>query len=310
MTNALHHWIGRGAFIAALALVVPLDTFGQAEPAPVGERPEQQQQEIQLENRFAPNIAAAKVAAANLKGEYTQMSEELQWRVQAGILGDDLEKAKVVYDSLVAGFEDAAKAWSSGDDAEAQKLHAAAQTAMPSKDVWRQRMFEYRFAQSNAAPTEQWYTETVAIAREGALPAFQNLVEKKKGASEAWRNVAEAAVPGVSPQLIDELKEKAFAAMGEADIASWQFNWSNQLEGLLSSDMTVSKEDVEAPLAKLLARQEDLASLRRKQIENERSIRQALAETGKAQEELNKAFWAAREAKAQAATAAAGDVVK
>ncbi len=291
MTNQLQSWIGRGAFLVALAFIVPLNVFGQ--PA------------VTEENPFASNIAAATTAATNLKNEYTQMSEELRWEHEDGSLADDLVQAKAYYDGIISDFEHAAQAWSNGNDVEARALRSAAQAAMQSKDAWRKRMFEFRRAQSNAAPTQQWYMEIASVAREGALPELCNLVEGKKAASEAWRDVAEATVPGASPQRIDELKEKAHAAMGEADIALWRFFWSNERAGMFASDQRVTKEDVEAPLSRLIALQDELSALRRRQIEHERKVRQVQMDMTQAQSELVKAFWAIREAKARAASAAA-----
>jgi hypothetical protein len=257
--------------------------------------------------RYAQNIAGATETANGFRDEYARMAAELQWK-QEGTLSEDLAKAKEVYDGLIAKFEGAVKAWSDGDDAEAQKLVASARALMSAKDVWRRRIYEYRQAQADAAPTQQWYTETAATVRPGAVAAFQQLVEAKKAASEAWRDVAEAALPDAPPEVIEELKEKAFAAIGEVDVALWRYSWANDLEGLWS-EKTVSPEDVAEPLAKLQAAQDKLVALRRKLVEHERSVRQTYADIAKRQNELFQAFGAAREAKVRAAEAAAADDV-
>lgn len=263
-------------------------------------------QEQSPEERFAGNIANARETANILKEEFKRLTDESQEPVQVGsaeanVIGEDLVKAKAAYDEIISAYEQAAAAWTKGDEVEAAKQQAAAQVAMRSKDVWRQRMLEFRRAQFSAAPAQSWYTETAAIVKEAATPAFENLVEKKKAASEAWRDVAEASVPGVTPKAIDDLKEKAFAAMGEVDVALFQFYWQNQLAGMLAQDAAVTKDDLAAPLTKLTEAQDRLVALRREQVEHEKKVRQANADIAKAQEEVNKAFWSTREAKARAA---------
>jgi hypothetical protein len=315
-TGALS-WIGRGALVAALSGSFSLHAIGQTtQPATqptsdatgVVETPDQPAAvvtpaEEQPAARFANNIAEANKMAALFKEEFARMSEELQWK-QDAVMAEDLEKAREVYDGIIAHFEAAAVAWSVGDETGAQKAQVAAHAEMPAKDVWRKRMFEFRRAQIDTAPSQQWYTETAASVQAGATPAFEKLVEAKKAVSEAWREVAEATVPGAKEETIEALKEKAFAAAAESEIALWQFSWANQLESVWS-DKSVTRGDLEAPLAKLTEVQEELISLRRKQVEHERSVRQANAALGKAQQDLFKAFWAAREAKVKAAEAAA-----
>ncbi len=261
------------------------------------------------EEKYANNITSANESAKLFREEFERLDVDAKGVPTEGgldesVIAGDLEKAKALYDGIVASYESAAKAWAKGDVAEAEQAIAAAQASFTGKDLYRRRMLEYRRAQANAMPTQTWYREVSAIVKDGATAAFDNLVEKKKAAADAWRAVAEAAVPGADLKAIEGLKEKAFAAVGEVDVALAQFYWTNDLVGLLAADPSVTKEDLAASLSSLTQAQENLVALRRKQIEHERAVRQANVDLAKAREEVHKAFWATREAKARAAAAA------
>jgi hypothetical protein len=261
--------------------------------------------------RFEGQINGANEMAGNLKAELKRISDEVtalqkEGAVTEDAVTDDLAKAKEYWDGLIAKFDQAAAAWTKGDEAEAKKLNEEGHAGLRKKDIFHQRMFEFRRAQVNAAPKDDWYKEQAANTKETAMPALDAVVKRREAAAEAWAVVAQAAVPDVDRKALIDLKDKAFAAGGEAEIALMQYYWANQLAGMLESDKSITKDDIKDSLEKLTKAQEELIAARRKQIEIERDIRNGHVDVSKANEEVHKTFWKTREEKARAAAAAAG----
>lgn len=253
--------------------------------------------------QYAAQAEQARAAAQRLKDEYDGLVASA-WEIEA-VAKDDLAQAGAVYDGIAARYQQAADAWLRGDVAEAQALQSQADKSQADKDVWRQRISEIRRAQFDAMPTEQWHADLARITRPGALEAFNRCVAARKAAAEAWRDLAEATVPGADPEALNEMKEKAFTARSEAEIALWEFHWANQIESLWGEDPVVSAADVPEPLAVLRKLQQERADLKRKETEIERRERELNAEMRAAHEALVRAVWDARKAKMREAKAVA-----
>lgn len=252
--------------------------------------------------RFADNIRSARTLAKSLNDEYSQMAGDLQ--PYLAYAGDDLAKTKEVYASLTSDLENAAAKWEQGDDVAATALFKKAQQGLAPRDVWRTRLTQWRRPQAELAPTEDWCRQNEAGARPAALPDFRRLVAAKKAAAEACGAVADATVPGADPVALNELKEKAYAARVESEIANWEYHWANRLDGMWF-DKGVTKDEIEKPLAALLLSQQELIKLERERITHERRVREAQVALTKAEQGFGEAFWAAVRAREAAKAAPA-----
>lgn len=248
--------------------------------------------------RFAAQISTARTMAKSLNDEYAQIADASQMYLT--FAADDLAKAKGAYDSLASDFEKAAGTWEHGDDVAAMQLYKKAEQGLATKEPWRVRLTELRRNQADIAPTEEWCRENEAVASPGALPAFRRFVAAKKAAADAFGTAAEATVPGADVRTVKELKDKAYALRAEVEIASWEYHWAHRLDGMWF-DKSVTKEEIEKPLAALLLRQEELVKLERERIAHQRSVQEAQAGLSQAEQQFGEAMWAVHRAHADAA---------
>ena len=132
------------------------------------------------------------------------------------------------------------------------------------------------------------------------MPELLAFAEARKTAADAWGRVAEAIVPGADPKALKGLKEEAFRADAEREIAEMRYNWAHERE-MVWSDKKIGSEEVTRRLAELQKLQESRLALRREEIEHSRKVREAEDAIHAADEAFRKAYEAAQRDAAQRA---------
>lgn len=262
-------------------------------------------------------VAAVALSAPAVRGQDSKRQQRAQWakdereRAQTvrdeyaqfavdaapldGFAKDDMLKVKEAYEAWARSFEAVAAAWDRNEEKQAWELQRQIGKAAQVAATWRSRVWEYRRRQAEAAPDERWYSDSVRGIPKGAMPEFDALVKAKRAAAEAWGRVAEATAPGADESLIIELREKAFAADAEREIAEWCSRWANDREWIWS-DKKISSEELKRALAELQQSQDQRVALRRADVARDRRLREVERDMRNADARCRKAMDAAREA--------------
>jgi hypothetical protein len=259
---------------------------------------------------FAPVALADKAADEAAAARRVQMAQdEREWARRlrdetAGLAADysrvgafareDFERHKAAAEAEAALHDKVAEAYERDAPAkEFEELRRAADRALKAKLLWRERIVEYRARQSTAAPSERWWHEESRWVPKGAMPELLAWAEARKGAAEAWGRVAQACEPGVEPAELARLKDQAYAAEADREVAEWRYNWARDRERLWENKKIASAE-LTAALAKLQQVQEERIRLRREEIERDRQAREVERRLRAADAEFHKAFEAAQ----------------
>lgn len=210
---------------------------------------------------------------------------------QEAFIREDVRQARKDIEIEAALHEQSAAAFEREDLVEGRRLREEAAKAVKIRVAWRERIGDFRLKQALAAPSEQTYADEMRWPKHNTRGEFDAWIEARKALSEAWGRVAEASGPGVHADSLTDLKEAAYAADVECDIAELRYTWAKQREEIWS-DKKVASADLEAKLAALQAVQERRVALRRaaalRDMEDrriEREIRLAVDEYRKAYEE-------------------------
>lgn len=200
----------------------------------------------------------------------------------------DLAQSKKAGEAAALLHEKIAAALIAGNEPEVQRLRKEATAAEKIKDLWHERISEWRKRQADAAPDEAWFNELIRWHREW-LPELQAYSEARKAASEAWGRVAEAVVPGADKDALVALKEEAYTLDAEREIAEARFNWAYQREALWS-DKKLNTEELRNTLVALQKAQEARLAFRRQEIERDRQARALDRAVHDADERFHKAY--------------------
>jgi hypothetical protein len=180
-----------------------------------------------------------------------------------------------------------------------QALRKDVDAANRARLIWRERITEWRKRQADAAPSEPWFQEQCRW-HQGAMPELLALAEARKTAADAWGRVAQAVQPDADPAALNALKEAAFTADAEREIADLRYTWAHQRD-LVWQDKKIQSEELTRRLAELQKLQEDRLALRRAEIEHARKVRQADDAIRAANEQFRKAYETAQQEAAQRA---------
>ena len=216
-----------------------------------------------------------------------------------GFVKDDLIHTKESAEAEAIVHEKIAAAYDHADTATVQSLRKDLDAAGRARLIWRERVTEWRRRQAEAAPSEHWFQEQGHWLR-GAMPELLALAEARKTAADAWGKVADAVQPGADPAALQALKEQAFTADAQREIADLRYNWAHQRE-LVWQDKKIQSEELDRRLAELQKLQEDRLTLRRAEIEHARKVRQADDAIRAADEQFRKAYETAQQEAAQRA---------
>jgi len=268
---------------------------------PAGER--------QPKGKFADMVRQDRDRAQYSRHEYGDVVESASAGGRfEGIVKEDLILAKPAFDAEAALLDRAADAWEAEDQPKAQQLRTEAEAATRVKNLWRQRLLEWRRRQGEAAPTESWYHSALAYVRPEARAEVRPLVDAclrtRRAAADAWGRVAEATVPGADPAAVTDLKEKAYAADAEREMAEWQYVWARE-RALVWADRQATSDDLVKLDETLRQLHEGRLQLRREQIDRDRRARDLEERTTDAEARFRKAYEAAAQAAAEAKQRAA-----
>jgi hypothetical protein len=216
-----------------------------------------------------------------------------------GFIKDDLIHTKESAEAEALLHEKVAAAYDHADVAQAQALRKDLDAAGRARLIWRERVTEWRRRQAEAAPSEPWFQEQGHWLR-GAMPELLALAEARKAAADAWGRVAEAVQPGADPAALQAIKEQAFTADAEREIADLRYTWAHQRE-LVWQDKKIQSDELNRRLSQLQKLQEDRVALKRADIERARRIRQADDAIRAADEQFRKAYETAQQEAAQRA---------
>jgi hypothetical protein len=223
--------------------------------------------------------------SAGLAGDYARLG---------GFAKDDFEQHKAACDAEAAAHDKIAEAYDrNAPQAEIIELRRAADRVGKAKLVWRERIVEYRVRQSTAAPSEEWWQELARWAPKETLGEMLAWSEARKAAAEAWGRTAEACVPGSDWAELARLKDAAYAADAEREIAEWRFTWARDRERVWENKK-IASEDLTRTVAKLQQLQEERIKVRRDEIERDRRAREVERAMRSADAEFHKAFEAAQ----------------
>jgi hypothetical protein len=221
---------------------------------------------------------------ASLAGDYHRLGGFI--KVDLAKLREACEAEAKVHDAIAAAFD-------RHEVAEVQRLREndAPPTAR-AKQVWRERILEWRMKQFAAAPSQQWWHETSRYTAKAAMPELLAWGEARKAAADAWGAVAEAFVPGHDPVTVAAAKDRAYAADAEREIAEWRYEWARDRERLLENKKFES-DDLARAVAKLKEVQEERVKLRRAEIDRDRRAREVERSLKAAEVDFRKTFEAA-----------------
>lgn len=213
---------------------------------------------------------------------------------------DDIPMAREAAEACAAAYDRSAAAYERGDQAEAERHRAeGAKLDGPWYLLRNNRLTEARRKQAEAAPEESWYEDQMRWQPKRTLHAIDPLIRAKRNASDAWGRLAEATVPGVDPAKLTELKEQAYLADAEAEIANLEWKFATGLDQYWPSDKITNDEIVARHAALRKLQQERIAAMR-EEVARDRKKRELEAKTKQAQQELLDAWRAERDAQAKA----------
>lgn len=247
--------------------------------------------------RYAQQAKEDRARATNLRNSFEELAASCSR--YGGFMKDDLVLAKPAWEKAAALLEKAAEAFDRDDENEGWRLRKEHDQQERAIEVWRQRLWEWRRRQAESAPEEKWFRDESRWLAAGARPELMEWVRARRALSQAWGALAEATTPGADEEMIRQLKEKAFAAEGESEIARLRFDWARGREQIWS-DKKVSSEQLTRKLEALRAAQEERIRLRRADIERDRQMREVERRIAAAEKEFREAFEAAREARNKA----------
>lgn len=265
-------------------------------------------------------LAAATAArgAEQAVGKYAQAAAEERelarsvregWAVFVGdlqrheaFIREDAKLAMKDVEAEAALHLEAAKAFDREDLEEGRRIRASAAEALKRRTAWKERIYDYRRKQAEAAPSEQSYADEMRWHRypnaQGELDA---LCEAKKALSEAWGRVADAAGPDRDADSLTDLKEAAYSAELERDIAEMRYLWAKQRDEI-RNDKKVWSDAMEQRQKELQAVQERRVELKRAEAAREREDRRIEREIRLAVEAYRAAYEEAAKAQREKST--------
>jgi len=216
----------------------------------------------------------------------------------ANFVKADLVESKKAAETLAVIHEKIADALVAGDQPELKHLREIEPAAARVKDLWHERISEWRKRQADAAPDEEWFQEQIHWQR-GWLTELLAYSEARKAASEAWGKVADAVTPDADPNTLIALKDQAYTLDAEREIAESRFNFAYQRE-VTWNDKKLNTEDLRNSLAALQKAQEARLAFRREEIDRARHARELDRAIHQADERFHKAFEDAQKAAIEA----------
>lgn len=227
-------------------------------------------------------ISLSAVFAAPFEGEIRSLREIAS--MQRGFLSEleglaseagevasrDLPAMRKWLETLADGYDEAAKAFESNNPDEGRRMWGALDGRSQERSRWRERM-EFRMRQQRLAPLEGWVAEVRNNLSPEVLPAFEQFVEARKSASEAFGRAADATSPGADKHVMRDAVFAARDAEIEAEISERRFNWTNETRELLKDrDLSPELQQKYAEMEKL---QNELDQLQRDREQLDRKIR-------------------------------------
>ncbi len=211
-----------------------------------------------------------------------------------GFVKDDMAALNVATEKEVALIEKAIAEWRRGDDREAHRWRVEADHAVRRRDVWFERIADYRDKQHDAAPTERSFTWEMRMSRVDSLTNLFDLIRAKRAVADAWGKLAEATAPGADKTLLDRLQDAALTAVTRREMAEWKFNWASRREELLQ-DKRLSSHEIAAALAGWDKVHAERLRLREADIARDQRLRELQRAEKKAELDIEVAIEAARE---------------
>lgn len=185
---------------------------------------------------------------------------------------DDITQLQADGQRLSEQWKGVADALRDGKLDEGNELRNAALAEVRTIDVWRIRQAS-RQKQFESAPTDKWLAQTTSQVRPGAKTRFDDWVEARRAASDAWREAAVLATPKADVKSLNAAEDHATGMSARAEIARMEFEWINSrlrdTDDLKANDgeftdAVGAAEKVEADLAAALNEQIDLSQRLRK----------------------------------------------
>ncbi len=235
--------------------------------------------------------------AQSIRSDFEEFALAMQR--YGGFVLDDIPKARPASEAHAACFDRAAAAWEREDENEARRLMKEADRLEQDVQIWHTRLWEWRRRQAESAPTEKWYRDEVRWQPKGAMAAFDEFFSARRAVTDAWGTLAEATVPGADAQQLLDLREQAYSAEAECDMAEWRMKWTRTREDILR-DKELTSPQIKRILDQWLKAQQERLSIRQADIQRDRRVRMLDAELKQSEQDLRLAVEAARQAREQA----------
>ncbi|HYE19945.1 MAG TPA: hypothetical protein VEA69_15960 [Tepidisphaeraceae bacterium] len=204
----------------------------------------------------------------------------------------DLAKLREQCEIEAKLYERVAQAYKADDIENVRKHRAEIAIHERRRNVWKVRIGELRLRQAQAAPAEALYVEESRWIPAGAVAALDALIDAKRAAAEAWGRAAEALTPEADPAAATAVRETAYAAEAEREIAQWRFEAVLYRERI-TPDKTASSPEMARAVERIDAVLAQREKIRRAEVERDRLTRAAERELHDAQRAFREAYEAA-----------------
>jgi len=249
--------------------------------------------------RFAQQVRERRRDARNIRQGFIEfMAEKTNL---SDFTKDDWPGLKDATEVQARLCEQAADAFEREDNSAAERLKNQIDKAGDAAEVWRYRIGEIRKRQAEATPSEVGCVTDFHWLRPGTIEAYWTFVRARRAAAEAWRDLAEATVPGADAARLNELWDKGYAVDIHREIAEWRYNFASRRSEIWS-DSRVSSEELTARFQAYEQIIEARVKLRLGDIERDRQMRELNRQSRHEDRESHKAFDRAREARERAAS--------
>lgn len=257
--------------------------------------------------KYAVQVADFRATAVRVREQAASLEGEFQRFI--AFARADLPAFHKAAEAEAAAYEDLARAYQAEDLQRVPEIRARIDRAHRVYLLWRERIYEYRKKQGEAAPSEAWFADESRWFPAGAMPELLALDRARRTASQAWRKVAEAIQPELAAddenggnngrpdrEMLEDLREQAFSASLEREVADMRLEWAIQREKIWT-DKKVQSPEIDKTLESLRQAQERRVQLRRDEAARQRSDRRVERDIRQAEHAFRKAYEAAEKEK-------------
>lgn len=184
---------------------------------------------------------------------------------------EDLPEIRKWLDDHIAGWERAVTLYKDGKDADGKKEFE--RRASLQGNLWKMRgRLENRRRQSEATPTELWYSREMENTPATSIPSLNAWCEARKKYALAIGEYSKVWMPGTTDTQLREAQNTLRQVQTESEVAELRFRWSREnVEIIRDRAMSPELEEKVSAVQKL---EDELSQIRRDRAELERRSEQ------------------------------------